>query len=141
MFDTVADTINTMLGITILTIAGIAILCFFTKSAVMKKIIQCIGFSLWVSFWIGIIFYRDVLEFAFNIAVILFVVIAIISAFIWFIRNIINETPSISARPDPEFQCEHCALYEDCMRFSECFEPNCPNFEPYEDDFEIDDFL
>ena len=141
MFDTIIDTINSMLGITILTIAGTSIFCFFTKSTVIQKIIQCIGFSLWVSFWIGIILFRDTLELLFNITIIIFVVIAIVSASIWFIRYIRSEMPPLSTQPDPELQCEHCALYEDCMHFSECFEPNCPNFEPYEDDFEIDDFL
>lgn len=141
MFNSVTDTLNSMLGITILTIVATTILCYFAKSTVMKKIIRDIGFALWISFGVGIIFFRNLLEYAFNIAVILFVVIAIISASIWYIRDMINETPSPSIQTSPEFQCEHCALYEDCMRFSECFEPNCPNFEPYEDDFEIDDFL
>ena len=136
MFDTVIDTINSMLGITILTIAGTSIFCFLTKSTAIQKIIQCLGFALWVSFWIGFIFFRNAMEFVFHIAIIFFVIIAIISAFIWFIRHMTSEIPPLSTQPKPGFQCEHCVLYEDCMRFSECCEPNCPDFEPYEDDFE-----
>ena len=82
MFDTIIDTINSMLGITILTISGTSIFCFFTKSTVIQKIIQCIGFSLWVSFWIGIILFRDTLELLFNITIIIFVVLSIKSHFL-----------------------------------------------------------
>lgn len=138
MFDTIIDTVNSMLGITILAIAGTSIFCLFTKSTVIQKIIQCLVFSLWVSFWIGFIFFQNIMESVFHIAIILFVVIAIISSFIWFIRYITYEMPPLSTQPEPEFQCEHCAFYEDCMRFAECLEPNCPNFEPYEDDLETD---
>lgn len=120
MFDTITDISNSMIGISILTIAGTAIFCHFTKSTIIQKVIQCLGFALWVSFWIGFIFVRNIMEFVFHIAIILFVVIAIIGAFIWFIRYIISELPPHSNQSDPRSQCEHCAHYEDCMRFSEC---------------------
>ena len=78
MFNTISDTTNTIIGITILTIAGTAILC----------------------------------------------------SYIQLVRHFLSKRQPTMSRQETEQQCKHCFLYEECLRLSACYEPNCCDFEP-----------
>ena len=81
MLNTIIDTINTIIGIITLMIAGTAILC----------------------------------------------------SYIQLVRHFLSKRKHTMSRQETEQQCKHCFLYEERLRLSACYEPDCCDFDPTDD--------
>lgn len=134
MFNTIVDSINSFITITALLISSVSILCFFINSTLLQKMIRLAGIVLYISFCLGFIFFRNIIENTFDTGVFIAVITIIFCASKWVVQQIISEIPPRMSHEEIEFQCHHCALYEECLSLSACYEANCCDFEPREDD-------
>lgn len=134
MFNTIVDCINSFIGITILLISFVSILCFLIKSAILQKIVVLAGVVIYALFCIGSIFFRNIIESTFDTGIFISIIIIMFCSSKWFVHQIISEFPPRMSHEEIEFQCHHCALYEECLSLSACYEANCSDFEPCEDE-------
>jgi len=131
MFDTLIDTITSIVGVTILIFVGVIIVSLFFKSTVAKHIVKLVGILVYIFFILGCIFFKHTIEISFTITFICSLCLLAIIALIYFIR----ETGRISAianhQAELEEKCRTCEHFEECEN---CYNPNCQDYTPEADE-------
>lgn len=129
MFDTLLDTITSIVGVAILLSAGISVVMLFTKSLVLKHLIKLLGIVFYILFIVGCAFFKEYIEITFNIAFVIILCMVAIIALIYFIKQTRNTSKILLLQREAEEQCRNCELYEECENY---YKPNCLHYKPIE---------
>ncbi|MBQ8893921.1 MAG: hypothetical protein IJ043_05875 [Clostridia bacterium] len=130
MFDTLLDTITSIVGVTILLFSAISIVMLFTKSLVCKHLIKLSGIIIYILFIVGCTFFKEYVEITFNIAFVTALSVVAIIALIYFIKQTKNTSKIMLLQSETERQCRNCELYEECENY---YKPNCLHYKPIEE--------
>lgn len=130
MFDTLIDTITSIVGVTILLFAAVTIISLLFKSLVAKHVAKLVGIIIYILFLIGCAFFRNAVELSFNIAFISVLCVIALFALIYFIRETSRTAAIANLQAETEEKCRSCELYEEC---EDCYKINCPYYKPSEE--------
>lgn len=125
MFDTMTNSINSILGVTILLIVVTTIFSLFFESPVTKQTIKLIGIMLYIFFILGCLFFKDIVETVFNVTSVGVGLLLIVCLTVWFIREISKSVKLAVSENEQTAPCQNCELYEECL---DRHKPNCPYF-------------
>ena len=127
MFDTLVDTITSIVGVSVLLFTAVTIISILFKSLVAKHVAKLVGIIIYILFLIGCAFFRSAVELSFNIAFISVLCILALFALIYFIRETSRTAAIANLQAETEEKCRSCELYEEC---EDCYKINCPYYKP-----------
>ena len=127
MFDTLVDTITSIVGVSVLLFTAVTIISLLFKSLVAKHVAKLVGIIIYILFLIGCAFFRSAVELSFNIAFISVLCILALFALIYFIRETSRTAAIANLQAETEEKCRSCELYEEC---EDCYKINCPYYKP-----------
>ena len=130
MFDTLVDTITSIVGVTVLLFTAVTIISLLFKSLVAKHVAKLVGIIIYILFLIGCAFFRNTVELSFNIAFISVLCVIALCALIYFIRETSRTAAIANLQAETEEKCRSCELYEEC---EDCYKINCPYYKPSEE--------
>ena len=130
MFDTLVDTITSIVGVTVLLFAAVTFISLLLKSLVAKHVVKLVGIIIYILFLIGCAFFRNTVELSFNISFIFVLCVIALFALVYFTRETSRTATIANLQAEAEEKCRSCELYEEC---ESCYKINCPHYKAIEE--------